>query len=141
MFNPLRNFLDKKKIKNSRGFTLIEVVLIIVVLAIAIPSLMRLLSSVLDNSQRSVIISKAVIYAQEKMDEIIADKQNPLRGFNWVVTPGTYQSDIPSNDYTRSVVIDTTGKIQNGVRYALVQVSVSNSEISDITLTTWLTEY
>lgn len=131
----------KKKLYNCQGFTLIEVVLIIVVMAIAIPTLMHLLSSNLINSTKSEIITQAVIYAQEKIDEIIADKRSPVRGYNWVVASGRYPSDFPSNGFTRSVFIDTTAMVYNGISYALVQVRVNHNDIPEIEITTWLTEY
>lgn len=131
----------KIKLANCKGFTFIEVILIIVVLAISIPPLVSLLSSNLINSTKSKIITQAVIYAQEKMDEIIADKRSPNRGYNWVVTPNQYSSDIPASGFTRSVLIDTSAKVYNGISYALVQVSVNHNDMPEIVLTTWLTEY
>ncbi|MFQ5863945.1 MAG: prepilin-type N-terminal cleavage/methylation domain-containing protein [bacterium] len=131
----------KKKLKSSHGFTLIEVILIIVVLSIAIPSLMQLISSTLVNSNQSVIISQAIVYAQEKMEEIISDKKSPTKGYDWVITPGNYPSDVPSNGFTRTVLIEAAGRIYNGIPYAFVQVKISHNEIPDIKLTTWLTDY
>lgn len=129
----------KVKLRDSLGFTLIEVILIIVVLAIAIPSLIQLLSSTLVNSNKSVIVSQAILYAQEKMEGIIADKKSPAKGYNWVTTPGNYPNDVPSSGFTRSVTIETSQ--HNGIPYAFVQVIVSHNEIPDVRLTTWLTEY
>ncbi|MFQ5752369.1 MAG: hypothetical protein ACE5HI_10265 [bacterium] len=131
----------KYKLEDCREFTLIEVVLIIVILAIAIPALMDLLSSTLVDSNKSVILSKAMIYAQEKMEQIIADKKSTVKGYDWVTTPGNYQDDVPASGFTRNVVIETSGKIQNGIPHALVQVVVSHDKIPDVMLTTWLTDY
>lgn len=133
--------IHKNQAQNSRGFTLVEVLLVIVVLGIAMPALMFLHSSLVQDSTDSVVLSKAVLYAEEKMEEIIADKRNPAKGYDWVVTPGNYPNDVPASGYTRSVIIQTSGKIQNGVPYAFVQVTVSHNEIPDLRLTTWLTDY
>ncbi|MFQ5823954.1 MAG: hypothetical protein ACE5JB_07860 [bacterium] len=102
---------------------------------------MNLLSSTLVNSNKSLILTQAIVYAQEKMDEIIGDKKNPTRGYTWVTTPGHYPSDIPSSGFTRSVIIETSGKVHNGIPYALVQVIISHNDLPDFRLTTWLTEY
>ena len=138
MFRKFKNIFE-----NSQGFTLIEIVVIIVVLAIAIPSIMTLLSSLLTDSSKYEIITQAATYAQEKIDEIIADKRSSDRGYNWVVTTGRYQSDVPASGFIRSVYIDTTAKVYNGVPYALLQVQVQagHIDIPNIELTTWLTDY
>ena len=79
-------------------------------------------------------------WPQEKIEEIIGDKKNPSKGFDWVTTSGRYSSDVPAVGFSRSVII-TTGNVQNGVSYAYIQVKVTHSEISDIKLETWLTDY
>ncbi len=105
-FIKLKNTLSK-----SQGFTLIEIIMIIVIFAIAVPTLMTVLSSTLDSSNKSAVISQATIYAQGKLEEIVGDKKNPLRGFDWVTTAGRYPGDIPARGFSRSVII-TTGKVQ-----------------------------
>ncbi|GEM_PF-1443316 len=137
----MKSFLKLKNIlSNSQGFTLIEVIMIIVVFAIAVPTLMTVLSATLDSSNKSVVISQAATYAQEKIEEIIGDKRNPSKGFDWVTTTGRYSSDVPAVGFSRSIII-TSGNVQNGVSYAYVQVKITHSEISDIKLETWLTDY
>ncbi|MCH7678013.1 type II secretion system protein [candidate division KSB1 bacterium] len=137
----MKSLLKLKNIlSNSQGFTLIEVIMVIVVFAIAVPTLMTVLSSTLDSSNKSVVISQAATYAQEKIEEIIGDKRNPSKGFDWVTTTGRYSSDVPAVGFSRSIII-TSGNVQNGVSYAYVQVKITHSEISDIKLETWLTDY
>ena len=138
----MKSFIKLKNTRsNSQGFTLIEIIMIIVIFAIAVPTSMTVLSSTLDSSNKSTAISRAATHAQDKMEEIVGDKKNPSRGFDWVTTPGRYPGDIPATGFSRSVII-TTGNVQNGVSYAHVQVKVANSEISaDIKLETWLTDY
>jgi len=137
----MKSLLKLKNIlSNSQGFTLIEVIMVIMVFAIAVPTLMTVLSSTLDSSNKSAVISQAATYAQEQIEEIIGDKKNPSKGFDWVTTTGRYSSDVPAVGFSRSVLI-TSGNVQNGVSYAYVQVKVIHSEISDIKLETWLTDY
>lgn len=139
MSNPTRYF--RRMVEECDGLTLIEVILVVVVMAIAVPSLMSLMSSTLFHSGKSSILSQASIFAQEKIEEIIADKKSAARGFAYVTTTGRYPTDSPANGFTRSVVVQTSGMIYNGVPYAHVEVTVSHPEISNITLSTWLTEY
>lgn len=136
----MKSFLKLNILSNNQGFTLIEVIMVIVVFAIAVPTLMTVLSSTLDSSNKSAVISQAATYAQEKIEGIIGDKKNPSKGFDWVTTTGRYSSDVPAVGFSRSVII-TSGNVQNGVSYAYVQVKVTHSEISDIKLETWLTDY
>ena len=137
----MKSLLKLKNIlSNIQVFTLIEVIMVIVVFAIAVPTLMTVLSSTLDSSNKSVVISQAATYAQEEIEEIIGDKKNPSKGFDWVTTTGRYSSNVPAAGFSRSVLI-TSGNVQNGVSYAYVQVKVTHSEISDIKLETWLTDY
>ena len=137
----MKSFLKlKTTLSNSQGFTLIEVIMVIVVFAIAVPTLMTVLSSTLDSSNKSAVISQAATYAQERIEEIIGDRRNSSKGFDWVTTPGRYSSEVPAVGFLRSVII-TSGNVQNGISYAYVQVKVTHSEISDIKLETWLTDY
>ena len=130
----------QKKLGNNQGFSLIEIIMIIVVFAIAVPTLVTVLSATLDGSNKSAVVSEAAIFAQGKIEEIIGDKRNSTRGFSWVTTPGRYPSDVPAAGFSRSVII-TDGNVQNGVSYAYVQVKVTNSGIPDIKLETWLTDF
>jgi len=132
-----------KSLTNQRGYSLIEIIMVIIIVAIAIPPLLSLLSSVLVDSHDSEVLTQAVTFAQEKMEEIIADKKadDGGRGYDWVVTPGRYPSDEPATGYTRSVHIDTTNKKYDNVRYALVEVTVTHADMPDVVLTTWLTKY
>jgi hypothetical protein len=75
------------------------------------------------------------------MEEIISDKKSPARGFSWVTASGRYSSDTPAEGFSRSVIIETGGHVYNGVSYALVQVAISHSQLADVVLTTWLTDY
>ncbi len=131
----------KDKLQDCQGFTLIQIVITIVVLGIAVPPLIDLLSSNLIHSGKSEAMTQAVVYGRDKMDEIIADKKSPARGYNWVVTPGQYASEVPATGFTRVVIIDTTAKVHNGVRYALVRVRINHNDMSELELRTWLIDY
>jgi Tfp pilus assembly protein PilV len=131
----------KRLLGDSRGMTLIEVIIIVVVLGIAVPALMSLMSSTLFHSGKSAILSQSTMFAQERIEEIIADKKSDSRGYGYVVTPGRYLSDSPASGFTRTVAVQTTGMTYNGVPYAHVEVTVSHDDIPNITLSTWLTEY
>jgi len=125
--------------ENSKGFTLVEVVVVIVVLAIAIPALVQLSAFILEKGDKSAVISRATLLAQEKIEEILADKRDGTKGYDWIITSGSYITETLPNGYTRRVTV--TLNTRNGVDYAVVEVTVEHDDIQDIKLATWLTDY
>jgi len=112
---------------------------IVVVLGIAIPALFQLSSFVLEKQDKSMIISRASLLAQARMEAILADKRDTSKGYDWITAPGSYPTETLTNGYTRRVTVTTNTR--NGVDYALVKVSVEHADIQDVELTTWLTNY
>ena len=112
--------------------------MIIVISGIGIYSLVDVISWNLINTELSSTVTRSVLNAREKMDDIIADNKSPARGYNWVVTPGRYASESLDHGFTRSVAIDTTGYIHNGISYARVHVRVDHADLPEYEITTWL---
>lgn len=136
--NSFFKFL-KVQSADTNGFTLIELVMTIVILSVAVVSMMNLSSTVLIKSSQSSALSQAVLYAEEKMEEIRADKNNPGRGFDWITTAGNYSTENLANGFTRNVIVADGS--HNGISYALIEVVVHHGELSGYQLTTWLTDY
>ncbi len=130
-------------IQNNKGFTLVEVILVIVVIGITIPPILSLFTQNLVDSNESEVYTKATLYAQERMDEILGDKRAVSAGYGWdyINQSGQYPNDAPESGYTRSVSIDATGNSYGGVTYAEIQVTVSHANISNVVLTAWATNY
>jgi len=122
------------------GFSLLEVILVVVLIAIAIPPLLRLFSHSILGSVDSELRTKATLYAQEKLEQILNDKK-VAGGFQTVITPGRYPPDVPEEGFTRTVQIQSEGLSYNGVPYARVVVTVSHAGIPDVQLETWITNY
>ncbi|MFZ0388922.1 MAG: type II secretion system protein [Calditrichia bacterium] len=61
--------------KNERGTTLIELVIVIIVLGLALPSLLSLMGLVSLHSARNGVMETAVTLAEAKMEEIIGIKE------------------------------------------------------------------
>ena len=59
-----------KKITNTKGFTLIEIVISLGILLIGILAVLALFPVGFDSAGRSADLTKATIYAQNKMEEI-----------------------------------------------------------------------
>lgn len=69
---------------NDRGFSLIELVIVIVILGIASAGLMSVFSSGMKKSADPLLQNQALHLAQERMDTIIGDRMNPARGYAFV---------------------------------------------------------
>ncbi|HYQ95621.1 MAG TPA: prepilin-type N-terminal cleavage/methylation domain-containing protein [Candidatus Eisenbacteria bacterium] len=124
------------------GFTLIEIVMIIVIAAIAILPLSMLFanSSIHSSDARNATIAAQL--AQAKMEELTADKNSPARGFSYLVA-ANYPAETPVpafSGYNRSVSFapDST---YDGVTFRTVSVTVTCANIPNVTMTTWFTSY
>ena len=124
------------------GFTLVEIVLIIVIAAVAILPLSMLFAntSILSGDARNATIAAQL--AQAKMEELTADRNSPTRGFSYLIT-ANYPAESPVTafpGYSRSVAFaqDST---YDGVTFRTVGVTVVCPNIPPVTLTTWFANY
>lgn len=88
--------------RNARGFTLIEVVMVIVVLAIAGTGILMYFAG-LSGRPDAVTLAQAAALAQEKMERLIADKK--ANGFNTVVSETPAALPAPFDRFTREVEV------------------------------------
>jgi prepilin-type N-terminal cleavage/methylation domain-containing protein len=134
---------------NQRGFTLIEVIITIVLLAIITSGLMAMFTTFARNNGDPSVIIQATELAQEKMEQIIGDKNFPTVGFN-NVTNGRYGAENPVAGFTgfnRSVniIYVNTGALNTTVspgptNYKNVTVTVS-SKAGSVTTSTLIGSY
>jgi prepilin-type N-terminal cleavage/methylation domain-containing protein len=137
------------RMKNE-GFTLIEVILVVVIMAIAIPGLITVLSVITQGQVNTVGTTTAALLAQERLEEIVADKRSPNRGYAFVVN-GNYAPDVPMAGYNRSVNIvcvaatDLNTAVPCDTGYKRVAVTVQAAGVGptvpDAVLVTVLTDY
>src|ERR1700693_3694643 len=93
--------------RDQQVFTLIETIITIVLLAIMTSGLMAMFSAYSTSNGNSPVIIQEAELAQEKIEMIIADKENSARGFNYV-TAANYPAENPVGgfaNFTRSVTI------------------------------------
>jgi prepilin-type N-terminal cleavage/methylation domain-containing protein len=129
------------KIKSTNGYSLVEIILVILIIGIAIPPIIHLFTYNLSKSVNSEFYTKAAYFAEEKMETILADKRSSsTRGYEYIVVSGRYQIDNPVTGFARSVSIDTSS-VYSGVRYAKIMVTIAHSNIEDVVLTTWVTDH
>ena len=63
--------------KNRNGFTLLEVMVATLIMAIAVTGLLSALSNSLSNASRLTDYDRAMLLARQKMDELLLDKKLP----------------------------------------------------------------
>jgi Tfp pilus assembly protein PilV len=126
----------------SGGFTLVEVVILIVVASIAVLPLAMLFATTSIRSSDAQSASIAAQLAQAKLEEITADRNASTRGFSYVVS-GNYPAESPVPAFTnfqRSVAV-SPDSTYDSVTFRTVSVTVTTSGIPPVTLTTWFVNY
>lgn len=126
----------------AAGFTLIEVVILIMVAGIAILPLAMLFATTSIRSSDARSASVAAQLAQAKLEEITADRNASTRGFSYVVA-GNYPAETPIPAFTAfqrsvSVASDST---YDSVTFRTVSVTVTTSGVPPVTLSTWFVNY
>ncbi len=137
MHSLLLKFIKKTRspIKTQSGFTLIELVLVIVFLSVAIIASMRAMSSSLTQSMDVEVLMTATNLANEKLERIMADKKS--KGYDFVAQNNYSQETNVNgmNGYNRYVTITVFST------YKEVKVKVTHSGVEDYELATFLTNY
>ncbi|MBI5874512.1 MAG: type II secretion system protein [Deltaproteobacteria bacterium] len=87
----------------TKGFTLIETVMVIVLLGIVAAGILLYFAG-MRGSADPVLRLQAIELAQEKMERIIADKKT-TNGFNNVIAEAAVPLGAPFTNFTRSVTV------------------------------------
>jgi len=131
-----------RAIESGAGFTLVEIVVILVIASLAILPLSMLFANTTVRSGDARSMTIAAQLAQAKMEEIAADRSSPARGFAYLVS-SSYPPEDPVEAFPgfhRSVWI-AADSTYDGVRFRTVRVSVTARNMPPVTLTTWFTSY
>ena len=156
-----RMAVRRSEVARDQGFTLIETVIVVVVLGLSLGVLIPFTVS-LRNSAAPVLTQQAALLAQEKLEQIIADRLDKTtpRGFVYATTSGNYPAENPIagvTGFNRSVAIacvttanlNAAGTAPNPscalsdarTDYARLTVTVSNSFLGNVTAVTILANY
>lgn len=122
----------------ERGFTLIEIIIIIVLIGIAIPPLILAVTQATRDSFRPEFATVATHLAQGKMEEITQVKFLNHSGFD-KMTPAEFPAENVSVNGVNYTILSNFTTIQPGVKQ--VGVTAQSPGIPDITLTTWFANY
>ena len=121
-----------KRLGYETGLSLIEIILLIVMLGIAVPPLANLMKTNLVASGRISNVPKTAFYAQQRMEQVIADYTS--QGYSYITTNGRYGPQVLGG-VTTSVSVATG--TWSGIQYARITVTADVPNLArTITLTT-----
>lgn len=137
--------------RRQRGFTLVETIASIVILAVAVPPMMWAIREAEAERVTPVMASRARWLAVEKLEDIIADRHSTTRGWAHLV-PANYTAETPVSGFTgmnRTVTLTeytwnlATTSSDGG--YMVVDVDVTWTDgtgtLQTLSISTVLTEY
>jgi prepilin-type N-terminal cleavage/methylation domain-containing protein len=138
-----------------RGFTLIETVAAILILAVAVPPMLWAVSQAQQKRANPMLASKARWLAIEKLEDIIADRHSTSgnRGWDYLIA-GNYPAENPGDisgfpQFGRTVtLVETQADLSTpdsdgGYMKVTVTVTWTNAEgdSQSLSISTVLTEY
>jgi prepilin-type N-terminal cleavage/methylation domain-containing protein len=89
----------------SKGFSLIEILIALVILSIALLALAGLMAQTTKNNSFGGRITEAATFAQDKLEE--------LRAITWVtITPGSDKMSSNGMDFARNWNVATSGNLK-----------------------------
>lgn len=121
--------------QNEGGFSLVELIFVMLFLGIALATTLSMVSTGVTKSMDSESMSLATTLAEQKMEEIRGDKNG--RGY-FYVTNSNYDTETNAGGYagfTRTTTITTYSS------YKEITVSVAKEDMPTVTLVTFLTNY
>ncbi len=133
-----------KKIKNNRGYSMIEGIMATTVFGVGLLGGLGVMQNTLVKSTQSELHVEAVSLAQEKIEDILADKE--FKGYDYVSNTLNYPEEELDDKFVRNVSVsevnpDDLGSSSPGSGYNKVTVEVSwgNADSQNVSLSTLVT--
>ena len=122
-----------------QGYSLIEMVMVILLFSVSMPAIISMFTGVLTNSHTAEYLTVAELLAVEQMEIILAHKAGTGAGYGYgSITSARYSSVNPAapyNAWTRSVSVQTVNS-GGAYEYKLITVTVDHDLINAISLET-----
>lgn len=132
-----------------QGFTLIEAIAAVVILGVAIPPMLWAVQEAQAHRLTPLMVTTARWLAAEKLEDVIADRFSPTRGYDYVIA-ANYPAEAAVASFPafrRTVTIAETGAdlVSPGTGYKTVTVQLTWTDAMRVsrtfTLKTVLTKY
>ena len=123
------------KFTNQQGFTLIEVIMVVIFVGVALVATMDMTSTSISHTFKIETLNTAANLANAKMELIFADKKS--KGYSYIETQNYQAENNPggAQGFARTVTITDNGTNKE------VKVRVTHQDIEDCILTAFLTNY
>ncbi len=138
----LRTPTPELKTMHSKGFTLIEIIILIVLAAILLPAIIVPFASGVKGSGKPEIVNKAMFLAQQKMEEFMKfDYSNAA--LNAIALTPYSNTDFPNYQWQWSIAYVDNSFAASGtdVGYKMILVRVQDPENSTYELTSVVTNF
>ncbi len=126
------------------GYSLIEMIMTILLMSVAVPSIVALFTGVMTNSHDAEFITVSNLLATEQLEIILADKAGTGVGYGYAsINSGRYANvdpPAPFDDWSRTVNIQTVDAGQE-YEYKEISVTVGQSLIPSITITAFVFDH
>lgn len=141
--------MRRRSASTARGFTLIEAIVAVVILATAVPAMLLAVREAHRDRVSPVLASKARWLATEKLEDVIADRHSTTRGYAYLVN-GNYAAEnsiTGSPGFTRTIAVTETAAdlVSAGTGFKKVIVTVNWTDARggarSLAIATVLTDY
>jgi len=131
----------------NKGFSLIELVIVITITGVALGVLIQLLGTLTAQSQTAQITTVATNLARERMEEVLSDRFAMNQNFD-SFTDAAYPDELPITgfpEHERRVQIDYVNlanldvPVAGPTNYKRVAVTVTHPDIGDLATSTIVT--
>ena len=138
----LRTTNSKLRTMDPKGFTLIEIIILIVLAGILLPAIIVPFASGVKGSGKPEIVNKAMFLAQQRMEEFMKfDYSNAA--LNAIALTPYSNTDFPNYQWQWSIAYVNSNLAASGmdVGYKLIFVRVQDPENSTYDLTSVVTNF
>lgn len=97
------------RLRGNAGFSLMEAIAVIVLLGVGVVAILSMFSTGTRSIGMNIDSQIATQLAQQRAEQILADRRNPARGYGYVIA-GNYGPETPVAgfpNYNRTVAITT----------------------------------
>jgi len=134
----MKGFGLTRRLRRTNGYSLMELIIVIILATVAMPGIVGLYTTTLTNSQKAEFYAIADMLAREQMEIILADKAGAGAGYGYGAIDNAKYSSVNPTDYfsafTRTVNI-TVVNSGDPYEYKRIVVTVTHPSISSVILT------